>query len=170
MCGDVGPKPTATCEAGAPGPTELLYITGYMQMPPPSFGVRGGRAGPGTALLSLPVSLAVRGPARGWPRGACRPIAVARVRQEAPRAGSSDIVKPQIGCCTLKKKPATFDCEASATLGSKLYPAWPDCERDLRWPHAGRGPRGHPQLLFITWLKLDPKLQQACWWKPTLTE
>lgn len=31
-----------------------------------------------------------------------------------------------------EEKAPTFDCEASATLGSKLYPAWPDCERDLR--------------------------------------
>lgn len=145
MCGDVGPKPTATCEAGAPGPTGLLYITGYMQVPPPvPVGWRAAGQDPAQlSYLCLSPWLSEALPA-GGPRGARCPVAVAREQLGAPGAGSSDIVKPQIGCCTLKKKPATFDCEASATLGSKLYPAWPDCERDLRWPHARPKPARPP--------------------------
>ncbi|KAK4291871.1 hypothetical protein Pmani_035321 [Petrolisthes manimaculis] len=46
--------------------------------------------------------------------------------------GSSDIMKPAVWMLHSEEKAPTFDCEASATLGSKLYPAWPDCEHDLR--------------------------------------
>lgn len=92
--------------------------------------------------------------------------------------GSSDIMKPAVWMMHSEEKAPTFDCEASATLGSKLYPAWPDCERDLRRaptpavpPHAwARAPGAAPPTApLITWLKLDPKIQQACWWRPTLT-
>lgn len=64
MCGDVGPKPTATCEAGAPGPTELLYITGYMQVPPP---VLGGEGRQGRTRHSSPISARLPGCPRPCP-------------------------------------------------------------------------------------------------------
>lgn len=91
--------------------------------------------------------------------------------------GSSDIMKPAVWMMHSEEKAPTFDCEASATLGSKLYPAWPDCERDLRHANthisASYIQKAHsvalPTAPLITWLKLDPKLQQACWWRPTLT-